>query len=765
MLRGLRDTEATFRLKAFAEFLNSTALVKDIVEDVPSVDRIIKRSMRDHPPVAGSREEIVGVGLHIMKECSRRKDLADLAVELGIVRTNVLLGGQKKVDEVMERFIEPALDYVEEKLVALAGEGPAEQAARELTEGVFEDRPGVESVGSGEESDETSGRESVSNVPAEKAKKSKRDEESATESSKEPIAEEAWINTSSVSDQPTVRDELGFEPYVRAVADFLSNKDTRPPLTLSVEGDWGSGKSSFMLQLERELRDRGGSFVKFSPWRHEDEKSLWSAFALEFVRQLSAELGWWQLLSANMRLRWRRFNWREGWFDLVKVALISIAWFLAAVVLVVAFLASEDLFKYEEFPSIARLMTVVSGCVLVTLGLKELKKIVGSPLDVDLRKYVQKPNYKDRMCFLERFHEDFKRAVDVYATSDKVYVFIDDLDRCQVPRASDLMEMINLMISDDPKLIFIIGMDREKVAAGLACKHEKILPYVCRDVWRPIAESDNDVYHIEGLEYGYAFLEKFVQVPFSVPKPSGHELDRFLDSLNRGIMPLPQSREREPAATKRNGSKDDARIDSAEYLSEGQRRVRGEKSIRIKFGSDSPEMKKITLMVASFLGNNPRRVKQFINLLRLRTYIAFETGLFYRTGNETSESALTLEKLGKFVAISIKCPFLLRELELDRRLLSDLQIWAQEFGARPRSLPREYEKLDRRMQRWVVRSDLIELLRSGCFNAKGELDVDGERICSLAGLDLERLLQISPQMVRSNGPATVESSKDHQLRA
>jgi hypothetical protein len=57
----------------------------------------------------------------------------------------------------------------------------------------------------------------------------------------------------SSNDQPTDKDFLGFEPYVRAIAEFLTNESTKPPLVLSIEGEWGSGKSSFMLQLKETL--------------------------------------------------------------------------------------------------------------------------------------------------------------------------------------------------------------------------------------------------------------------------------------------------------------------------------------------------------------------------------------------------------------------------------------------------------------------------------------------------------------------------------
>jgi hypothetical protein len=37
------------------------------------------------------------------------------------------------------------------------------------------------------------------------------------------------VAPSSVSDQPTADDSLGFKPYVEAIAAFLTHRDTKPP--------------------------------------------------------------------------------------------------------------------------------------------------------------------------------------------------------------------------------------------------------------------------------------------------------------------------------------------------------------------------------------------------------------------------------------------------------------------------------------------------------------------------------------------------------
>ena len=125
----------------------------------------------------------------------------------------------------------------------------------------------------------------------------------------------ASVSPNSVSDQPSRVDTLGFKPYVEAVAVFLTHPGTHPPLTLSVEGSWGSGKSSFMLQLEDRVRAKGGKTVWFNAWRHDKEDELWAAFALDFTGKLAATLPRWKRWLLHLKLSYLRFDWEKGWFQ------------------------------------------------------------------------------------------------------------------------------------------------------------------------------------------------------------------------------------------------------------------------------------------------------------------------------------------------------------------------------------------------------------------------------------------------------------------
>ncbi|HEY9663323.1 MAG TPA: P-loop NTPase fold protein, partial [Allocoleopsis sp.] len=132
---------------------------------------------------------------------------------------------------------------------------------------------------SGQVPSQTSGEQPTTEAPPSATERSVRNES---------------IKAANISDQASGVDSLGFQPYVEAIAEFLTNEDTQPPLTLSVEGSWGSGKSSFMKQLQAEIerieRQKNKPvprMVWFNAWRHDKVEALWAAFALEFLRQIS----------------------------------------------------------------------------------------------------------------------------------------------------------------------------------------------------------------------------------------------------------------------------------------------------------------------------------------------------------------------------------------------------------------------------------------------------------------------------------------------
>jgi len=582
-----------------------------------------------------------------------------------------------------------------------------------------------------------------------------------------PSVLEAGVASSGVADEASEIDSLGFGPYVHAVAEFLKHPETPAPLTMSIEGPWGSGKSSFMRQLEAELKPQFRT-IRFNAWRHEKAEELWAAFALHFIEHIKPKkrLARWR---SDARLFWRQFDLASGWPDLIRV----FTWFLAlacasiTLITMTVVLGPRALTWFAtatEKDSLTQMLERWLGPVLGAGGWlaaagalaalwQKFFRNVKSPLEIDLGKYLRRPDYEARQAFLERFQNDLSDATDVYLDDrKKVFVFIDDLDRCELPQAAELMRAINLMLSDSGPIVFIIGMDREKIAAALAVKHEKLFPYLTTEAPRKIAD-DEIADSLQGLFFGYGFIEKFIQIPFAVPEPTDINIDIFLASLRpkqaspaqkQSSSDEPQSRDGGAASRAQPTTDTSAGASPPPKLHEFIRRL----------DTESHEFAKLVKIAAPALGNNPRRIKQFINIFRLRVLIAFETGLFIAPIDTPLFERLTLQKLAKFVAIELRWPLLLAHLDNEPDLIRNLENVA--LNTTPSASQKTF-----RVDYWSRKPELMMLLRAG-FDAKGTV-IEGEISDWLVGLiDIAKLTRVS---VRQPSPAAVDVDVAARLQA
>ena len=116
----------------------------------------------------------------------------------------------------------------------------------------------------------------------------------------------AWLQELAgyQSDQPEGQDLLDIANEVEALASVLAAKEVFPPLSLGLFGDWGTGKSFFMRQLENRIRvlqedaqaAKGDSAfcedivqITFNAWNYIDT-DLWASLTSEIFEGLAAAL-------------------------------------------------------------------------------------------------------------------------------------------------------------------------------------------------------------------------------------------------------------------------------------------------------------------------------------------------------------------------------------------------------------------------------------------------------------------------------------------
>ncbi len=389
--------------------------------------------------------------------------------------------------------------------------------------------------------------------------------------------------------------------------------------------------------------------------------------------------------------------------------------------------------------------SLISGSLFAIRNLLGITRdLIASP-KIDFTQYLDHPNYEEQVAFVEKFHEDFSKIVNSYVgENQKVYVFIDDIDRCELDKSADLLQALNMMISNDPNIIFILGMDRENIAAAITFKQRDILPFLASAIAKNQTEENEDEKLSKKVDYGFSFLEKFVQLSFSVPTPSQNNLDSFVEKIleiqeetkaspekqekyfleimyslikilfsTRKILILVYSLISSISLTNFNPRIywrrlkysiekiwNDTKIKIIIYslqiysrqeeknyilqqllkrtLGIGKKLESLQKTLQppdlpifpiIEKDLDQENLKLATRMVAPFFDYNPRRLKQYINLLKLRIYIAY-----YSIGVTFDErETITIEQIAKFTAITLQYPRLILELKNNHQILYKLE--------------------------------------------------------------------------------------------
>lgn len=104
------------------------------------------------------------------------------------------------------------------------------------------------------------------------------------------------------NDSPSHTDLLGVGEDVATLAELIAATETRPPLAIALIGDWGAGKSSAMLHVEKYVEELSAKArnnpgvsawaetvrqVRFNAWHYSDEQ-LWSGLVSHLFDVLAA---------------------------------------------------------------------------------------------------------------------------------------------------------------------------------------------------------------------------------------------------------------------------------------------------------------------------------------------------------------------------------------------------------------------------------------------------------------------------------------------
>lgn len=478
-------------------------------------------------------------------------------------------------------------------------------------------------------------------------------------------------------------------------------------------------QSDKKIQKHKPFRgEQGLPNVWFNAWKYSKEESLWAALALEILKQIRKQMNRRQRWGFAFKLTFERLD-KSLLIQraLKSVGVVVLFGVLGAVVLFIAlaWVGSTINLTFEQilnqYVGTVGIIGVVAA--VYSIGKEAYDKVAGV-FDLKISQYVREPKYQERIGFLAEFEDDFERMVNVVTEDGRwpLIVFIDDLDRCAPPKPSEIIEAINLLL-DAEHCVFVIGMDARTVACGIEAKYKDIKPYL---------EDGDDP---GGLTLGQRFLEKIVQINFRIPKSDKPLIESFIKN-NLGAT---SAQENKPPAEQVQQVKEEIQAEqrAGKTLDDAAQAVQAKapdiqpavliqakQEVRAMTFDDSPDVQQAIAEASEFLKYNPRKIKQFINLFRLRAFLANRRGML-------DSGAINLSVLSRWVVIRVRWPDFIQAAEADPKFIERLQqaidlrtkMLSETDENKLKPLKTQYDALakDKRIERLVDATDLVGLMR------------------------------------------------------
>ena len=336
-------------------------------------------------------------------------------------------------------------------------------------------------------------------------------------------------------DIPAIEDKLGFAPYANTLRDIILSDNTQTPLTIGIFGSWGSGKTSLMKMVEDGILKQGGQgnlrktySIWFNAWLYSKENALWHALVTQLLSKISREFAGDKKIISQLGDVEKQLNQAIRAPELGTFSITA-----------------QDLVNNPEKAEFS--MNLQQGLDLL-LGLKGDKEADAQNLAAELHKRVQTTAVeleKRRIESLQEFRDAFEKLMGLVRRKGYMVVFVDDLDRCLPDKAVEVLEAIKLFL-DVPGCIFVLGIDKDVVERGIRLRYGEMggdggwnsLPFLLSsDMLSKKPQEYRDfleqLINQEDIINGERYLEKIIQVPFSLPPISRIAMGRFVSQLSQ----------------------------------------------------------------------------------------------------------------------------------------------------------------------------------------------------------------------------------------
>ncbi|SPY99922.1 KAP P-loop domain protein [Pseudomonas luteola] len=284
------------------------------------------------------------------------------------------------------------------------------------------------------------------------------------------------------------QDDLGRDKFAASLAHALLGWSGTDSLVVSLNGKWGSGKTSIKnmaLELIKEKGDKKLNIIEFNPWEWAAQDQINTALfkeiskAIKLVdktaegKKLAASLTkYGKLLSASESVATKFYNYLP--------ILAGATWFACLAPLF------QDA-NWSKYTGVK--LTVILSVVILILKWGGISLTKWGELLVE--------QTKGKELSILELKNQIKKLL---AARDKpLLIVMDDIDRLTTPQLQMVFQLVKANL-DFPNVVYLLLFQRDLVEAKLS----------------------------DGRQQGREYIEKIIQVPFDIPSISRPKLEAIL---------------------------------------------------------------------------------------------------------------------------------------------------------------------------------------------------------------------------------------------
>jgi hypothetical protein len=429
-----------------------------------------------------------------------------------------------------------------------------------------------------------------------------------------------------VDDAPTTKDLLDREAIAGVIADRLGRMDigddrVQKTFLVHIDGPWGSGKSTLLEFLRGNLARDRWLVVSFDAWRQSRVGIPWWSLLMALRHALGRDGGFWHRASLRVRESGQRAL-RGGAPYVASVILVLLA---AAAIF---FLLQPSQLSLSNMGEMAKSVgAIIATLATLTAGALAVSRFLMWDSPVGARLYEQ--SQKNPM---EGLAEHFGWLTE--QAGRPVVFFIDDLDRCDEKYVVDLLDSIQTLIRDSPRI-------RREKAEGRGHRKRLSPTYFVvaadgawlRQSYEMGYSSFATAVAQPGRSLGYLFLDKIFQLTVPVPLIQAATQTAYIQDLLQLQEGEASGVEAKVAQLAQAVAKSSTRQEAVDAMMQAPdaavRRLVAPRLVeKVNEAALSKSTEHELTKFATLLEPNPRAMKRFLNTFAMADSVLFLQDVF-----------------------------------------------------------------------------------------------------------------------------------------